>query len=453
MTPLASTLSLRLVGFLLGAVALLCLVIAFAFEPVGRQRLNRDRLPLPGQAAAIVEVLEAATPQERPQLLSAMNSASLSVRLIDSLPEAAARGRSAPILTRFLDRYDEAFADRDVHVDLQRQGRRWFGGDGDSVWRPVKLYVRLKDGPWVLIEPVRSALVRGVLGRSFAVVAVAVLIVIVLLIVAARQTAKPIEKLAASARSFAARLDAPDLEAQGPRELRDLALAFNDMKSRIRLLVHERTRLVAAIAHDLRTYLTRLRMRAEFITDPAQRERAERDIVEMSDLIDDTLLFARSSERRAEGQVSTDVIAELAAFVAARKELKENVTLATPPAPAVLAVIEPVALRRILANLTDNAIRYGGSAALSVSISAQSVSLEVADNGPGIPETDLERIVAPFERIEPSRGREGGGSGLGLAIVRALAESHGGSFGLANRPDGGAVAKVTLLLAETKKPA
>jgi two-component system, OmpR family, osmolarity sensor histidine kinase EnvZ len=173
----------------------------------------------------------------------------------------------------------------------------------------------------------------------------------------------------------------------------------------------------------------------------------------MNELIDDTLLFARSSERHAASHVSADVVAELAAFVAARKELGENVTLADPPVAAALAVIESVALRRMLANLTDNAIRYGGSAVLSVAVSAQAVDIEVADRGPGIPETDLERIIAPFERIEPSRGRESGGSGLGLAIVKALAESHGGSFGLANRPGGGAVAKVTLVPAEPEKAA
>jgi two-component system, OmpR family, osmolarity sensor histidine kinase EnvZ len=446
MAPLANSLSLRLIGFLLGSVVLLCLAVAFAFEPVSRQRYSGDRLPLPGQAAAIVEVLEAAAPERRPQLLAAMNSSSLSVRLVDALPMAAGRAGSAPILTRFLDRYDDAFANRDVHVDLQR--RRNGGLLGEENWRPVKLYVHLEDGPWVLIEPVRAALVRGVVGRSFLIVAIAGIALIVLLVVAARQTARPIEKLAASARTFATRLDAPDLEAKGPRELRDLAVAFNDMKSRIRGLVNDRTRLVAAIAHDLRTYMTRLRMRAEFITDPAQRERAERDIEEMNALIDDTMLFARSSERGLTSASVSDVAAELLAFAAARREVGENVALAPPPAAS--AAIDPVALRRILANLTDNAIRYGGSAEVSASLAGETVMIEVADRGPGVPEGEIDRIIAPFERIEPSRGRAGGGSGLGLAIVKALAEGHGGSFTLANRPGGGVSAKLSLPAAKSK---
>jgi len=236
-------------------------------------------------------------------------------------------------------------------------------------------------------------------------------LVIVLLVIAVRQTARPIEKLAAGRRSFADRLDAPDLEVRGPKELRDLALAFNDMKTRIRGLVQERTRLVAAIAHDLRTDLTRLRMRAEFISDPVQRERAEADIEEMTALIGDTMLFARSAEKRDDAAVQSDMRGrELDAFVLTRREMSDPVTYPSPPSGPIHAAIEPVALRRMLSNLTDNAIRYGNSAELSVRRDGAWVIVEIADRGPGIPEAELERIVAPFERLEPSRGRAEGGS-------------------------------------------
>ena len=215
------------------------------------------------------------------------------------------------------------------------------------------------------------------------------------------------------------------------------------MKTRIRSLVQERTRLVAAIAHDLRTYLTRLRMRAEFISDPAQRDRAENDIREMSALIDDTMMFARAADQPPDDRIVTNVAEELVSFVKARQEMGDAVTLA-PPSIALPAKIAPVALRRMLANLTDNAVRYGKQAELSAWASDNTVVLEVADRGPGIPEADLARVVAPFERLEPSRGRLGGGAGLGLAIVNGLADLHGGSFSLANRPGGGLAARVTL---------
>lgn len=442
--PIGNSISLRLIGFLLGAVVLFNLALAFAvLAPVRRERDTVERLPLPAQAAAIVEVIEATAPADRPRLLAALNSASISVTLLDELPARAAGGRSAPILTRFLDRYDEAFASRDVHVDLQRRNGLRLDGERRGGWRPIRLYVRLHDGPWVAMEPVRSVLFSRVMARGLGIVGIVGVVVIVLLVVAVRQTARPIEQLAAGAREFAQKLDTPDLDTKGPRELRALATAFNDMKSRIRTLVGERTRLVAAIAHDLRTYMTRLRMRAEFITDPVQRERAERDIEEMTHLIGDTLLFARAAEGRDVGGASADIGAEVDAFVAIRRELGEQVSQAGPAASAP-GVVEPIALRRMLANLTDNALRYGGAAEIFVRQVADTVVIEVMDRGPGVAESELDRLTEPFERLEPSRGRDMGGAGLGLAIVKALAESHGGSFQLSNRPGGGACAQVTL---------
>jgi len=450
---LSRSISFRLIALLLGAVVLFNLVTALVFFGPHRAR-DIVRLPIPAQAAAIVDSIDATPAELRPRLLQALNSDTMTVRLVDDLPQRAVAKGSVPIVTSFFTNYDQAFANRDIHVDLERQGRlrRWFGrGAGD--WRPIRLYVRISDGQWVAIEPVRSALLRGVFARSMLVVSLAGLVVIVLLVVAVRQTARPIESLAAGARSFADRLDAPDLQVKGPREIQDLASAFNDMKVRIRGLVSERTRLVAAIAHDLRTYLTRLRMRAEFITDDAQRAKAERDIEEMSDLIDNALLFARSSEKGRDAAAIADVGAELEAFVVARTEVGDPVSLSVRPAGGLRAAIDPVALRRVLGNLTDNAVRYGGSAELGVSERDGQIQVEVCDRGPGLPAHEIERMMAPFERLEPSRGRQGGGSGLGLAIVRTLVESQGGQFVLFNRPEGGACARVTLPSASSKSSA
>lgn len=443
MAPIGSTISLRLIGFLLAAVVLFNLAMAFAFfGPIGRQYTN-GRLPLPRQMAAIVNTVDQAAPAQRPGILSALNSPTLSVEIIDALPFAVQGQPSAPLLTRFLDRYDEAFSARDIHVDLRRNGfLQW--GDDDR-WSAVRVFVKLADGKWVAIQPERAVLLGGMLWRGLFVVGIAGLIVIGLLVIAVRQTARPIETLAKNATAFADNLDAPDLDVRGSKELRQLAVSFNDMKTRIRLLVQERTRLVAAIAHDLRTYLTRLRLRAEFISDPIQRERAESDIREMSELIDDTMLFARTAERRQDQDISVDVADELGRFVKARQELGDAVTLAQPAGP-LSARISPMALRRILGNLTDNALRYGKQAELSARRSDEDVVIEVADRGKGIPASDLERVLAPFERLEPSRNRQGGGAGLGLAIVKGLVEMHGGKFSLGNRAEGGAIARIELKL-------
>lgn len=255
MAAIGSSISLRLVGFLLAAVVLFNLAMGLAFfSPVEGAKRDTGRLPLPLQMAAIVDVLDKALPEERPRILTALNSTTLSVELVDALPVAQAAKPSAPAMTRFLDRYDEAFASRDMHIDLQRQGFLGFNND-PAGWSTLRVYVRLADSRWVMIQPVRTALLNGVLWRGLLIVGVAGLVVIVLLVIAARQTARPIERLASNARMFADRLDAPDLDEKGPKELRELAHAFNDMKMRIRSLVQERTRLVAAIAHDLRTYI------------------------------------------------------------------------------------------------------------------------------------------------------------------------------------------------------
>jgi two-component system osmolarity sensor histidine kinase EnvZ len=445
MAPIGTTISLRLIGFLLAAVVMFNLAMAFAFfAPLERDRNDGGRLPLPRQMAAIVDVIDMAPANQRPLVLAAMTSPTLSVEIVDALPVAQASKRSAPILTRFLDGYDEAFRSRDIHVDVQRQGILDRLSSDSSGWSTVRVSAKLTDGKWVTIQPQRTALLAGVLWRGLLIVGLAGIVVIVLLVVAVRQTARPIEKLAAGARSFADRLDAPDLDVGGSSELRDLAVAFNDMKTRIRGLVQERTRLLAAIAHDLRTYLTRLRMRAEFISDPIQRARAEADIQEMSALIGDTMLFARSAESRDEQIAETDVAGEVEAFVLTRQEMGDAVTYSSPPPGPLRAAVESVALRRILSNLTDNAIRYGKSAELSLQRGGDCVLIEVSDRGPGIPETELQRIVAPFARLEPSRGREAGGAGLGLAIVKALTEHYGGTLDLANLPTGGLVAKVAL---------
>lgn len=452
MAPIGSSISLRLIGFLLAAVVLFNLVMALAiFAPLGRSQGDGARLPLPRQMAAIVDVLDAAAPEDRPRILTALNSNTLAVSIVDGLPAAEAgeggQPASAPLLTRFLDAYDRAFATRDLHVDMQRQGfLERLGGGGDG-WSAVRIFVGLADGKWVRIQPVRGALMSGVLWRGLLIVGLTGVVVIVLLVIAVRQTARPIEKLASGARTFADKLDAPDLDVKGSKELRDLAAAFNDMKTRIRSLVQERTRLVAAIAHDLRTYLTRLRMRAEFIEDPKQRERAEADIEEMSALIGDTLLFAKSVERQSELSGSTDVTSEFVSFLAARREMGDPVSGPDAPPAPLKARIEPVALRRILSNLTDNAIRYGGQAELALKAEGGRVIIEVADRGPGIAADDLERMLAPFERLEPSRGREAGGAGLGLAIVKALVDHHGGDFTMNNRPGGGLMAQVSMLAA------
>lgn len=447
MPPIANSLIIRIAGVLLVLGVLFNIVMALAiFAPIGRDRSALRVFPLPAQAAAIVDVLDAAAPVARPRLLEALNSRIVSVRLVDRLPEAGEGGGRTSIvegpIERILARYDQAFANRDVHVEVRRRRfvERLLNREQREPWAATRLYVRLHDGPWVLIELARGAIFDSFLTRGFAIISIGGIFVIVGLWLAVRQTAQPVAALAANTRDFANRLDAPAIPASGPREMRQLIGAFNQMKARIRALVTDRTRVLAAVAHDLRTYLTRLRLRAEFITDADQRARAERDLDDMAALIDDTLLFAQSDASGAASR--SDLGAELVSFLSARHELGEPVELVGEDVANVEVAVAPIALQRVLSNLTDNAVRYGKRARIHVETTDDSACISVDDDGPGIPEAALDRVTAPFERLEPSRGRNGGGAGLGLAIVTSIVEGAGGCLNLSNRVEGGLRATV-----------
>jgi signal transduction histidine kinase len=300
--------------------------------------------------------------------------------------------------------------------------------------------VGLRAGGVLVIERRPPAAARRYIGR-FAVFFAGMACVLLLgLALAVRQTSRPVRHLAEAARRFSLDQQAPDLPMTGPREVRDLASAFNELQGRVRGLVAERTRLLAAIAHDLRTYLTRLRMRAEFIDDEDQRDRAERDIDEMAQLIDDTLLFAQRTIQPVPSQAATcDLMEEIQGVVAQRQELGEPVTLADErAAPGPLPVGCPApSLRRMLNNLIDNAVRYGERARVAVKSSPTAAEVSVEDDGPGVPAGALAELAQPFLRLEASRGRDTGGAGLGLAIVESLAQSCGGAMELSNGPTGG----------------
>ena len=203
--------------------------------------------------------------------------------------------------------------------------------------------------------------------------------------------------------------------------------------------------MLAAIAHDYRTYLTRLELRSEFIDDPEQRASAANDLEEMRMLLDDTLTFARDSAQDEADRAICDVQVELDAIAAERRAHGEDVSIDSPAGP-ILARASHLSFQRMIANLLDNAMRYGGGhACVRVRAFDGHVRILVEDEGPGVPEDSLERLMEPFERLEPSRARKTGGVGLGLSIVQALAQRYQGDLSLQNRPEGGFRAILTLL--------
>ncbi len=227
----------------------------------------------------------------------------------------------------------------------------------------------------------------------------------------------------------------------GPTEIREAADAFNQMQRRIRRFVEDRTRMLAAVSHDLRTMLTRFRLRAEYIDDDEQRAKALADLAEMQAMLDATLSFARD-DASAEPRTSVDLSSLLQTLCDDLADAGQPVAYDGPH--RVTLACRPAALGRALANLIDNAVKYGGEAEVGMSDGADEVVIRIADRGPGIADSDREKVFAPFFRIEESRSRETGGTGLGLALARNIVRGHGGDITLEDREGGGLVAHVAL---------
>lgn len=429
--------------FLIGLFALQAAIVLAVLWPDGRPATFR--LVEPEQAAAIARALESASPAEQPLVLAALNDRSLTVRLLPGFPaeQPGASLHPAPRIERQFASYAAVLGGRTMRVQVRDSGLLDnVAGAPDGARGPIRLLLQLRDGRVVAIERAPIVL-RRLAARYYAVAATIAAILLAVLAICLWQIALPIARLASATRALTDNRQIPDVEVRGAGELKMLAAAFNTMKRTIGGLVAERTRVLAAIAHDLRTYLTRLRLRIEMIEDPDQRRRAAADLGEMSQLLDDILLFARDDAAAARDLPSIDLRSEVAAFVALRREMGDPVATDPDDTP-IPARCEPLALRRILANLVDNALRYGGTARLHLHADGEWAMLIVEDDGPGVPEDMIARLTAPFERLEPSRGRHSGGAGLGLSIVKALVESNRGTMVIANRATGGLTVEIRL---------
>lgn len=309
-------------------------------------------------------------------------------------------------------------------------GRGMGGGGFGFVHGPaLRMSVRLADDSWfnVLVpldggETMWQPRFLGLLLTVLAIVTGAALW-------AVARAARPFATFAAAAERLGTDVATPPLPETGPREIRAAAHAFNVMQGRIRRFVEDRTQMLAAISHDLRTPLTRMRLRAEFVDDDEQRAKMLADLEEMEHMIAATLAFARDdATREARKQVDVATLVQC---------LAEDMGVPYDGPDSLVLPAGPMALKRLVANLLDNARKYGGTARARLAEGDGGVTVTIDDDGPGIPEAEFERVFAPFVRLETSRNRETGGTGLGLSVARAAARAHGGDITLANRPEGG----------------
>ena len=299
--------------------------------------------------------------------------------------------------------------------------------------------LRLGDGSWLHFAAPLAPQAPGWTSSMLLLIAASSLAAAAIAALAVWRASAPLSMFAAAAERLGRDLDAWPLAERGPQEVVQAARAFNDMQARLQRMVRQRTQMLAAMSHDLRTPLTRLRLRAELLDDPAQQERMLADLDQIERLIATSLEFARDAFT-GEAPARLDLAALVQTLCEEAADAGGGIHYHGPQRAAFAA--RQMALRRAIANLLDNAMRHGERVDVTLGLrpdgqEGERAEIIVEDDGPGLPDSELGKVGEPFYRPDTSRSRDSGGAGLGLAIVRAVAAAHGGSLVLENRPTGG----------------
>ena len=338
---------------------------------------------------------------------------------------------------------------------MGRHHGHWEGDDDDGdgghragEWRPLELglSVRLASGGWLNAQTMMPVPGLAWAGPSLIALAITALSVVVAIAWMIRGATRPLARLSAAAGAFGRGRDTGPVPETGPEDVRRTIAAFNQMRERLTRFVADRTRMLAAVSHDLRTPVTALRLRTEMVEDAGLKAKMLQTLDDMQEMVEATLAFARD-EAQTEASRSADLAALLDSICADFADLGAEVRYQGPD--RLIIDCRPASLRRAVTNLVQNAVTYGGAATVELRAQAGAIQICVGDPGPGIPEADQERVFEAFVRLEESRSRETGGIGLGLSIARSIARAHGGDITLANRPGGGLLATLTLPMDET----
>jgi signal transduction histidine kinase len=328
----------------------------------------------------------------------------------------------------------------DDHVRLAFADEGTPSEGSDAYHHLLLASVQLPDASWVnfrLATFQTAPTEHGVLA-SLSAMALGILLVSVVLV---RSVTAPLRTLARAADRIGIDLAAPEVPQTGPREIQQTAKAFNRMQARIKRLISDRTQTLAAVSHDLKTPITRLRLRAEFVKDEELRQTIEGDLDEMQRMIESTLAFLRGDATGEESK-TVDIATILETVSDQLVDTGHDVDLAGLPHVSVRC--KPLAIKRALSNLVENAVKYGRRARVNLAERGDEIVITIADDGPGIPEEEMERVFDPFYRLEASRSRETGGTGLGLTVARTAIRAHGGDIRLHNVQPSGLCATVTL---------
>lgn len=405
---------------------------------IGRHLIDR--------VTTVVRLINESRPEDRARIIQAFDSPEFHVS-INKLPRPQADNaitttRLAEILHRKLPenenvlvsiipmyegedkprtRQHEQTMHRSSHDD-DRPARSWrarFSG--------FQAQVQLQSGEWLSFYRPVPPDIQSRHEKLVAYLAILVISIVLLSFIAVRYVTKPLKLLANAADDLGRDIKSTPLDEKGPAEVRRAARAFNTMQHRLRRYIEDRGEILAAVSHDLKTPITRLRLRSEMLADEQVQQKFNHDLDDMEQMVNATLDFMRGTES-SEKPVPVDIMAMLDALRDDMNDLGLKVEL--EPAELKPYRARPLLLKRCLTNLIENAVRYGGEARIRVEQGREQLQIIIADSGPGIAEAERERIFRPFVRGESSRSRDTGGSGLGLSIARNIARAHGGELTL-----------------------
>lgn len=485
MRLLPRSLFARMVLVLLGGlVAAQLLSLAVHWQERGEFMMRAMGMRSAQRIADIVRLLDSIAPTERARIVSVLNSPPLRISLGEP-PLAPIAGDAvnadqaaqyAAVLQRALgEDYPLVVTVTDAHPwggpgpgygmgpGMMGNPGKWGpdagspGGFGPGAFGPGMhryagisfiVQARLRDGTLVTFDSQQSSEVVNWPYRLLLSLLVLLAVVFAVTLVAVRWVTRPLKTLAEAAQSLGDDLNRPPLEEKGPVEVSGAARAFNMMQQKLVKFIAERTRIFTAMSHDLKTPITRLRLRAELLDDSELRPKFEKDLQEMEAMVSAALDFMRGLDPQ-EPRQPLDVMALIESLQADAREVGGLVEIEGAARAPYRG--HPQTLKRCLGNLIDNAVKYGNSATIVVADAAEQLRICVRDEGPGIPEAELELVFEPFHRLEVSRNRSTGGTGLGLTIARNIARAHGGELVLRNRPAGGLEAVLTLPRTENRE--
>jgi signal transduction histidine kinase len=405
--------------------------------------------------AASAAMIDKAPPSDRPDLVQALAGSQLSILLTDR-PEVGDRHSDGEELALMQGALGPLFGPVEharLHVVHRLLASSAHGGwlhrllNGFPRDQVMEVSFRLTDGSWANFSLAMAG--AATLWSPHTVGSTLVMMVAIVLFggLASGWISRPLATFAAAADRLGRDVHAPPLPEDGPREVRRAVTAFNEMQARIRSFVEDRTQMLAAISHDLRSPITRLRLRTEMLPEQEPRERMLADLDEMEAMVASTLTFARG-EATDEPSQAIDLAATLQAICDNATDLGLDAEFEWPG--RLVCTCRPLALKRALANLIENGARYGDKVSVSARHHGDAIEVVIDDRGNGIPEAEMAKVFSPFYRIEGSRNRKTGGIGLGLTVARTIIRSHGGDVLLSNRPEGGL--RVTVSIPQEGRP-